>query len=82
VRVGDPIRIAYATFCTKLGTRGLSRGAGEGPLAYAARVSRARPDLAALVQRFIALYVRLRYASEVDPGRVGELQALARQFKP
>ena len=82
VRVGDPIKIAYATFCTKLGTRGLGRAAAEGPLAYSARVSRARPDLEAVVERFTALYVRLRYASEADPGRVGELQALAREFKP
>jgi transglutaminase-like putative cysteine protease len=81
-RVGDPVKLAYMTFCRKLADRGIARGVDEGPLSYAERVSRARPDLEALVQRFVTLYVRLRYGDAVDPHDIGDLQELARQFKP
>lgn len=82
VRVRDPVKLAYIAFCDKLRARGLPRQDMEGPLSYAARVGRARPDLDALVRRFIALYVALRYAGQSGPQDVGRLQALAREFKP
>jgi protein-glutamine gamma-glutamyltransferase len=82
VRVRDPVRLAYTAFCNKLRNRGLARDPDEGPLAYAQRVTRARPDLEALVQRFIGLYVDLRYGRESEEERITHLQRLAREFQP
>jgi hypothetical protein len=82
VRVRDPVRIAYSAFCGKLRSHGLPRQDTEGPLSYADRVSRARPDLEGIVRRFIRLYVDLRYGSESGLQHVSRLQRLARDFKP
>jgi hypothetical protein len=82
VRVHDPVKLAYVTFCNKLRARGMGRAPDEGPTSYAERVSRARPDLQGLVTRFTSLYVALRYAGGSTPQRVEELRELARRFKP
>lgn len=82
VRVRDPVKLAYIAFCRKLQARGLSRYANEGPLSYADRVSRARPDLERIVRHFIGLYVGLRYGGESAARDVGRLQDLARAFRP
>ena len=69
----------YLRFCRKLANRGLARAGNEGPLDYAQRVSRVRPDLAASVRGISALYISLRYA------RNGDARAFARQvhaFRP
>ncbi|MGZ5091588.1 MAG: transglutaminase TgpA family protein [Burkholderiales bacterium] len=82
VRVRDPVRRAYMAFCSKLRSRGLAREAAEGPLSYADRVSRVRPDLKTPVHRFIRLYVDLRYGREAGLQHVARLKQLAREFKP
>jgi transglutaminase-like putative cysteine protease len=82
VRVRDPVMLAYLAFCNKLGERGIARGPDEGPLAFGERVVRARPDLEALVRRFIAIYVGLRYGGESGRLRVNQLQQLAKDFRP
>jgi hypothetical protein len=82
VRVRDPVRLAYNAFCAKLRQRGLARDAAEGPLAYANRISRARPDLEALVRGFIGVYVGVQYGGDSAPERVRELRRLAREFAP
>ncbi|HYC46061.1 MAG TPA: DUF3488 and transglutaminase-like domain-containing protein [Burkholderiales bacterium] len=82
VRVRDPVKLAYIAFCEKLRARGLVREANEGPLAYAAKVTRERPDLEGIVRRFISLYVAVRYGGEADAKNVQQLQTLAREFKP
>ena len=82
VRVRDPVRLAYLAFCNKLRQRGLMRDPAEGPLAFAERVGRARPDLAHSVRDFIGLYVDLRYGSEAPGERVMRLKQLARDFSP
>jgi hypothetical protein len=76
------VRRAYTSFCGKLRSRGLAREETEGPLSYADRVSRARPDLESIVRRFIRLYVDLRYGRESGLHHVSRLQRLAREFKP
>jgi transglutaminase-like putative cysteine protease len=81
-RVRDPVLLAYAAFCRKLRDRGIARAAQEGPVSYAERVSRTRPDLAPRVRRFIALYISLRYAGMRKADKVAELQQLAREFRP
>ena len=82
VRVRDPVKLAYMAFCDRLRARGLARLHMEGPLSYADRVVRARPDLHQPVRRFIELYVALRYAGESGPHDIGRLQQLARDFRP
>ncbi|MGZ8211658.1 MAG: transglutaminase TgpA family protein [Burkholderiales bacterium] len=82
VRVRDPITRAYMVFCRKLHSAGLPRYASEGPLMYAERMARARPDLEPFVRRFLALYTRLRYGAEAPAAELQELQALARDFNP
>ena len=82
VRVRDPVMLAYLAFCAKLRERGIAREPEEGPLTFAERVSRLRPDLETIVRRFIALYVALRYAGESGAQSVTRLQQLAREFKP
>ena len=82
VRVRDPVRLAYNAFCEKLRKRGLGRQNAEGPLTYAERVSRERPDLEERVRRFIRLYVRVRYGGDMAPESLRELRSLARDFAP
>jgi hypothetical protein len=76
------VRLAYIAFCDKLRQRGLMRDAAEGPLAYAERVGRARPDLERSVRDFTGLYVDLRYGIEAPSERVMRLKQLAREFTP
>lgn len=78
--VDDPVKRAYLAFCWKLGRKGLPRDAAEGPLAYAARLARSRPDLAAAAGAITQLYVALRYGENAGPGGVRQLQDEVRQF--
>jgi hypothetical protein len=82
VRVHDPVSRAYFAFCAKLARRGLARDAAEGPLTYADRVTKLRPDLDTAVGDFVALYVALRYGDEPGEDNVGRLRRLARDFQP
>jgi protein-glutamine gamma-glutamyltransferase len=82
IRVRDPVIAAYLAFCRKLQSRGLTRDDTEGPLSYADRVARARPDLEAIVRAFTRLYVELRYGKGSALQEVTRLQRLAREFKP
>jgi protein-glutamine gamma-glutamyltransferase len=82
VRVRDPVKLVYNAFCEKLRARGIAREPEEGPLAFADRVIRQRPDLESIVRAFTALYVALRYAGVSTAQGLGRLQQLARQFKP
>jgi transglutaminase-like putative cysteine protease len=82
VRVRDPVKLAYLAFCKKLRRCGLPRDDAEGPLAYADRVIRARPDLKTGVSGFIGLYVGLRYGDEAGADNVSRLRLLVREFKP
>jgi hypothetical protein len=82
VRVRDPVKLAYIAFCRKLSERGIARREDEGPLAYAERVSRTRPDLESIVSAFTTLYVALRYAGASGAESLGRLQQLAKEFKP
>ncbi len=69
-RTRDPAVRAYRRFQSKLARAGIDRDPGEGPLDFSERVTRARPDLAADVQRITELYVSIRYAREGGDARV------------
>jgi transglutaminase-like putative cysteine protease len=69
----DPLLSVYRRFCEKMATVNLHRLAHEGPMDYAHRITRARPDLARQVMQISKLYCRLRYAND---GRLGSLPML------
>ena len=79
-RVRDPVKIAYLRFCDKLRRKGLTRGPAEGPVDYARRVGRLRPDLTPAVAAITRLYVALRYDTETSATALIELQRRVRQF--
>jgi transglutaminase-like putative cysteine protease len=62
----DRVALLYARFCRRMERAGLPRGAAEGPVDYAGRISRERPDLAAEVGGIVDAYVALRYAARGD----------------
>ncbi len=82
LRVRDPLQLAYGRFCRKLVREGLPRAPHEGPLDYAERVVRARPELDVAVRRFLLLYASVRYGRGPDAAAITALQALAREFNP
>lgn len=59
----DPAQRAWRRYCTRLGAYGISRAEWEGPLEFAARVARERPDLAALTEEAAKHYADLRYGT-------------------
>lgn len=79
-RVRDPVKIAYLEFCEKLRRKGVPRDPAEGPVDYARRLARARPDLAAAVNAITQLYVRLRYGAETSAAAFREFQQRVRRF--
>ena len=79
-RVRDPVKIAYLRFCEKLQRAGLPRDPAEGPLDYARRLGRARPDLAAPAGAITKLYVGLRYGTDSGSAQLNELKLRVREF--
>jgi len=80
----DPAVVAYARLCRKLAAIGMPRQPHEGPEGYAARVGRARADLAAEAAALCASYSQLRYA-EATPRHAANLREFiirARGFHP
>ncbi|MDE2090752.1 MAG: DUF3488 domain-containing protein [Gammaproteobacteria bacterium] len=69
----------YRRFCHRLTQVGLARRPNEGPLNYAKRVMRKRPDLAEHVKAITTLYINLRY---VETGSPQEFKRLVQAFRP
>jgi len=72
----DPVQRAYLRFCRKLARAGLVRAPHEGPLSFAARCARQRPDLSEDVQAITERYISLRYGNRdnVSPAKDFTLQ--------
>lgn len=66
----------YLRLLVDLAGSGLSRQRGEGPLDFANRVARSRPDIAADMTRITALYVRMSYAQDAQEESFGELKEI------
>ena len=60
----DATQRIYRRFCRKLARGGVTRGASEGPIDFAARAGSSLPAARAEVERITHMYVRLRYAGE------------------
>ncbi|MEW8049155.1 MAG: DUF3488 and transglutaminase-like domain-containing protein [Candidatus Thiodiazotropha sp.] len=69
----------YQRFCKKLSRLGITRRAYEGPMDFAKRAARNRPDLAGQIMAIIDLYIRLRYTPQTDDKE--QRRALARQVR-
>lgn len=74
-RAVDPAQRAWQKYCAQLARRGISRVQWEGPVAFAHRVARERPELAALTGEAAALYAALRYGRS-DQNAAGTLRLL------
>jgi transglutaminase-like putative cysteine protease len=81
-RSKDVAARAYARLCAKLAAAGLPRLPHEGAEAYALRVARLRPDLAATVTQLCRQYSFLRYSAPSAAVTLGQFQAAVRAFKP
>jgi len=79
---GDRVQDAYLRYCRKLARIGLARAPQEGPLDYARRCVRRRPDLRAAVEAITGRYVSLRYGERGGRQARRELRGLVRQFRP
>lgn len=79
-RVRDPVKVAYLRFCDKLRRKGLPRAPAEGPVDYARRIERSRPELQPAVAAITRLYIALRYGTGAGAGAFDELQQRVRQF--
>jgi protein-glutamine gamma-glutamyltransferase len=78
----DRLARTYARLCAKLAAAGVSRFPHEGAEAYAARIARLRPDLAASVTTLCRHYSMLRYARSSSRLTLGQFQAAVRAFRP
>jgi transglutaminase-like putative cysteine protease len=79
-RAADPVRAAYERFCRKLARIGLSRAAHEGPLDFAQRCGRERPDLKPAIDAVTRAYIGLRYADLRGREHLRTLRRLVAHF--
>lgn len=64
----------YLCLVADIADSGLVRLRGEGPRDFASRVTKARPEIAAEMERITELYVRLTYAADSQEGLFGQLE--------
>ena len=76
----DRLARAWGALGARYARVGLARGAAEAPLAYASRVGRARPDLAAEAAALAGEYAGLRYGPAQEPGAVRRFAAKVRSL--
>ena len=80
-RPADPVQRAWQKYCAQLAQRGVCRAEWEGPLDFAQRVARERPDLAALTSEAAGYYAELRYGRSGE-GQLRLLQGCVRRLPP
>ena len=68
----SPAQQAWKAFCDRLERLGMARADWEGPLDFAARVARERPELGALTREAAGHFAELHYGA----GHAGRLQEL------
>jgi transglutaminase-like putative cysteine protease len=77
----DALARSWTAIDRALRPAGLGRDAWEGPLDYAARVGRIRPDLATLLAHACRLYADARYGDSPVAQAARELKACARALR-
>jgi protein-glutamine gamma-glutamyltransferase len=78
----SPIISAYHRYCRRLSHVGIARQSNEGPLDYAKRASKLRPDLIVPITRITSLYIQLRYGPNPDKHKLQMMIRNIRQFHP
>jgi hypothetical protein len=76
----DPVEAGWSAVCARLGADGFPREPHEGPVDFARRVARGRPELAPALQELVDAYVGARYLPGADETRRDRFVALARAF--
>ena len=78
LKATDPLARIYARYCRKLARLGVSRRGAEGPIDFAARVGRERPDLEPATREITSLYIGMRYGTLApDPAKLRRAVATA-----
>lgn len=78
----DPVERLWRRARRRLMRLGMHPHPAEGPIDLAARVRRARPDVAPAFSRIAAAYVRLRYRPAPRDSALRELREAVRAFRP
>jgi hypothetical protein len=78
----DPAQASYRAFLKKLEQSGLTRWRAEGPLNFAHRAAKLRPELAEDIRAITQLYVRIRYREEASRELLADLRAKVKRFHP
>ncbi|MES9939724.1 MAG: DUF3488 and transglutaminase-like domain-containing protein [Candidatus Thiodiazotropha sp. 6PLUC2] len=78
----SPVTHAYNLFCKRLARLGIKREVHEGPMDYAKKAIRIRPDLTASISRITALYIKVRYGPNPEKNQAQALIRQVRQFHP
>jgi transglutaminase-like putative cysteine protease len=76
----DRARKLYDRFCYKLARIGVRRMPYEGPVDFAARVSKKHGQMAGIVKRITGLYISARYGSQIH--KLAVLEKEVRAFQP
>ncbi len=77
----DPIVALYQRFCGKLARARIVRRPSEGPLDFAVRVTRLRPELAPQTNLITALYCALRYSPTPPAQALRQLHQFVQAFR-
>ncbi|WP_305909842.1 DUF3488 and transglutaminase-like domain-containing protein [Methylomarinum sp. Ch1-1] len=78
----DPAMALYRRFCARLAKQtGIRISTGEGPLSFARRVEKQRPELAERINRITALLIKLRYQPDGSDEDLLQLKQQVRRFK-
>ncbi len=80
-RADDPALRAWQRYCARLRRRGIHLAPWEGPLEFAARVGRERPDLGELTTGAARCYAELRYG-QGGAAQLRQLQECVRRLPP
>ena len=76
-----PAQRAWQRYCKRLAKLGVVRAAWEGPLAFALRVARERPELGALTKAAASHFADLHYGTG-RPEQLQKLKECTRRLKP
>jgi transglutaminase-like putative cysteine protease len=79
---GDALARGYRRLCARLARAGIAREPQEGPLDYAARVGRERPELAQRVVPALERYAAVRFGPDAAADEAGALARELRRLRP
>lgn len=77
----DALARAYVRLCRKLERAGVRREVYQGPVAFAAKISEQRPELASDIEPLLLRYARLRYGRSEDRTYRDEVREFERDVR-